>query len=190
MSRGPKSHPHNDNSNNHNHHHHNKEPHVEHHHGLFKSSASLLAGIGLVTVLAHKHWPKGILHGDDDEWATKPAHNPHRRPSEHLPAEHHHHHHSSSSHHSSRDNNAELMIERAKTTRGRGNVVYYEEVIPVRKGEGRRRDLEAQGFERRASMPEERRSNPNLPYPEHAYPDERFYEPNVGRGRRPEAVYR
>lgn len=36
-----------------------------------KSSAPLLATIGVASVLAHKLWPKGVLFGDKEEWETR-----------------------------------------------------------------------------------------------------------------------
>ncbi|KAL4723880.1 hypothetical protein ACLX1H_009525 [Fusarium chlamydosporum] len=81
-----------------------------HHHGLFKTTAGLLAGIGVATVIAHKVWPKGVLYGGHEDWE----------------------HSSSSSKHSRRQprrrspENAERVYER--TTRRHGDVVYHEEV--------------------------------------------------------------
>lgn len=111
-----------------------------HHHGLFKTTAGLLAGIGVAAVVAHKVWPKGVLYGDHEDWE-----------------------HSSKHHRSDRPNhrrrrspeNGERVVER--TTRRRGDAVYYEEV-------DRRRP---QNFERMPRPEYERMRQPaeRLPYP-------------------------
>ncbi|KAF7553654.1 hypothetical protein G7046_g7037 [Stylonectria norvegica] len=170
--RAPKHHQH-QHQHQHNEHHQNHDDDHQHHHGLFKTSAGLIAGIGLATILAHKAWPKGVIHGGQEEWETRPdprkeKHNK-REPRE-------------SERHERRD---ERVVERTKTSRGGrgGEVVYYEEVVPVRKAEGRRRDLEARGFERvgRPAEDDKMRRPGRLPYPEHAYPDERYYSPERAR---------
>lgn len=40
------------------------------HRELLKTSAGLLAGIGIASYVAHKFWPKGIMYGDKEEWET------------------------------------------------------------------------------------------------------------------------
>ncbi|KAF4971805.1 hypothetical protein FSARC_1498 [Fusarium sarcochroum] len=85
-----------------------------HHHGLFKTTAGLLAGIGVATVIAHKVWPKGVLYGDHEDWEHE-SHPKHR--------------HSDRRQHQRRRrsfDDGERVIER--TTRRRGDAVYYEEV--------------------------------------------------------------
>ncbi|KAM0200419.1 hypothetical protein ACHAPA_004852 [Fusarium lateritium] len=84
-----------------------------HHHGLFKTTAGLLAGIGVATVLAHKVWPKGILYGDHEDWA-----HPHPKPR-----------HSDRPQHRRRRSldGGERVVERTATRRG--DAVYHEEVI-------------------------------------------------------------
>ncbi|KAM5353990.1 hypothetical protein ACJ41O_000640 [Fusarium nematophilum] len=139
--------------------------HHHHHHGLFKTTTGLLAGIGLATVLAHKVWPKGVLYGDSEEWESRPR-------SKHC---HGHHHH-----HSRRSSDAERVIERAG--RRRGEVVYYEEVGPL----PRRRRSFGQSYDRLSPRPTEERIRREervgrLPYPDAAYPGDRFYEPERRR---------
>lgn len=90
-----------------------------HHHGLFKTTAGLLAGIGVATVIAHKVWPKGVLHGDHEDWEHSSAKHD-RKPTRRRRS----------------PENAERVYER--TTRRHGDVVYQEEV-------SRRRP---QGYER------------------------------------------
>ncbi|KAF5550260.1 hypothetical protein FNAPI_7783 [Fusarium napiforme] len=82
-----------------------------HHHGLFKTTAGLLAGIGVAAVVAHKVWPKGVLYGDHEDWEHSSKHHRSDRP-----------------HHRRRRSleNGERVVER--TTRRRGDAVYYEEV--------------------------------------------------------------
>ncbi|KAJ4195057.1 hypothetical protein FALCPG4_010606 [Fusarium falciforme] len=145
----------------------------EHHHGLFKTSAGLIAGIGLATVLAHKVWPKGVLYGDTEEWESRP-HPKHRHSDRH---EHHHRHR--------RASDAERAIDRAR--RHGGDVVYYEEIGPF---PGRRRSAALQSYERLSPAEEERirrmsrDEHPRvgrLPYPDEPYPGESFYEPERRR---------
>ncbi|KAF5664145.1 hypothetical protein FHETE_7196 [Fusarium heterosporum] len=82
-----------------------------HHHGLFKTTAGLLAGIGVATVIAHKVWPKGVLYGDHEDW-------------EHP---HHKHRHSDRAQRRRRSSDVgERVVER--TTRRHGDAIYYEEV--------------------------------------------------------------
>lgn len=76
-----------------------RRKHKHDHHGLFKSTAGLLAGIGIATVIAHKAWPKGVLYGGQEEWETKP----------------HGKHH------------GERVVERRRVARN-GDGAYYEEV--------------------------------------------------------------
>ncbi|RSL68523.1 hypothetical protein CEP51_012478 [Fusarium floridanum] len=144
----------------------------EHHHGLFKTSAGLIAGIGLATVLAHKVWPKGVLYGDAEEWESRP-HPKHRHSDRH---EHHRRHR--------RASDAERAIERA---RRHGDVVYYEEIGPF---PGRRRSAALQSYERLSPAEEERIRRMSrdensrvgrLPYPDEPYPGESFYEPEPRR---------
>ncbi|KAF5018102.1 hypothetical protein F66182_9941 [Fusarium sp. NRRL 66182] len=78
------------------------------HHGIFKTTAGLLAGIGVATVVAHKVWPKGILHGDREDWQSRPH------------AKHHH-----QRRHRSPDS-GERVVERV--ARRHGDVVYCDEV--------------------------------------------------------------
>lgn len=170
---------------------HQQQQQHDHHKGLFKTSAGLLAGIGVATFLAHKVWPKGVIYGDLEDWASKKADKaeakqqqrrrpePQRRTSEphHGPPRRNHNHH---------EQPPPRVIERV---RERGNVTYREEIVPVRKGDGRRRDLEARGFERVGARNNERANQP-LPYPDRAYPDERFYGPSNSRSRPGEPVYR
>ncbi|WAO90823.1 Hypothetical protein NCS54_00826300 [Fusarium falciforme] len=146
---------------------------TEHHHGLFKTSAGLIAGIGLATVLAHKVWPKGVLYGDTEEWESRP-HPKHRHSDRH---EHHHRHR--------RASDAERAIDRAR--RHGGDVVYYEEIGPF---PGRRRSAALQSYERLSPAEEERirrmsrDEHPRvgrLPYPDEPYPGESFYEPERRR---------
>lgn len=40
------------------------------HKDLLKSSAGLLAGIGIASYVAHKFWPKGVMYGDKEDWET------------------------------------------------------------------------------------------------------------------------
>ncbi|RSM04145.1 hypothetical protein CEP52_006999 [Fusarium oligoseptatum] len=144
----------------------------EHHHGLFKTSAGLIAGIGLATVLAHKVWPKGVLYGDAEEWESRP-HPKHRHSDRH---EHHRRHR--------RASDAERAIDRA---RRHGDVVYYEEIGPF---PGRRRSAALQSYERLSPAEEERIRRMSrdensrvgrLPYPDEPYPGESFYEPEPRR---------
>ncbi|KAH7140819.1 hypothetical protein EDB81DRAFT_885528 [Dactylonectria macrodidyma] len=165
----------------HRHHHQHYQPQHEHsHHGLFKTSASLLAGIGLATVLAHKVWPKGILHGDEEEWMSRP-----------MPKHHHHHHHHSSErrdHHRRRSSDADRMLDRARSTHPRGEIMYVEEEGPFRRSDARRMSLDPRALDRiederahwEANSPRGRPAV--LPYPETPYPDEKFYEPKRMRG--------
>ncbi|KAH7144378.1 hypothetical protein B0J13DRAFT_555078 [Dactylonectria estremocensis] len=164
----------------HHHQHHHHQPQHEHHHGLFKTSASLLAGIGLATVLAHKVWPKGVLHGDEEEWTTRPKSKHH----------HHHHHHSSErhEHHHRRSSDADRMLDRAKSTHPGGDIMYVEEEGPFRRGDARRMSLDPRALDRiedervhwEANSPRARPAV--LPYPETPYPNEKFYEPMRMRG--------
>ncbi|KAF5643710.1 uncharacterized protein FTJAE_3127 [Fusarium tjaetaba] len=111
-----------------------------HHHGLFKTTAGLLAGIGVAAVVAHKVWPKGVLYGDHEDWEHSSKHHRSDRP-----------------HHRRRRSleNGERVVER--TARRRGDAVYYEEV-------DRRRP---QDFERMPRPEYERMRQPaeRLPYP-------------------------
>ncbi|KAJ4260517.1 hypothetical protein NW762_007258 [Fusarium torreyae] len=121
-----------------------------HHHGLFKTTAGLLAGIGVATVIAHKVWPKGVLYGDHEDWEHE-SHPKHR--------------HSDRRQHQRRRrslDNGERVIER--TTRRRGDAVYYEEV-------SRRRPDHYE----RVSRPEHdriRQPSDRLPYP----PDDPYFQ--------------
>jgi hypothetical protein len=77
--------------------------------GLFKTTAGLLAGIGVATVIAHKVWPKGVLHGDHEDWEHSP-------PPKHSRKQHRHR----------SPGNAERVYER--TTRRHGDVIHHEEI--------------------------------------------------------------
>ncbi|KPM35024.1 hypothetical protein AK830_g11551 [Neonectria ditissima] len=158
------------------------EHHQDHqHHGLFKTSASLIAGIGLATVLAHKVWPKGVVHGDEDDWVSAPRAKHH----------HHHHHHHSSEHHHRRSVDAGRIVDHARSSHGRGDVLFVEEVGPFRRGDNNRRaSLDPRAFERvEARPPRDERVRPAvLPYPETPYPGEKFYEPSRRRAPVPELI--
>ncbi|KAF4453979.1 hypothetical protein F53441_3504 [Fusarium austroafricanum] len=117
-----------------------------HHHGLFKTTAGLLAGIGVAAVVAHKVWPKGVLYGDHEDWE-------HEQPSKHR--------HSGRQHRRRRSvDNGERVVERR--TQRHGDAVYYEEV-------SRRRP---QNYERIPRPEHERVREPveRLPYP----PDDHY----------------
>lgn len=172
----------------HHQHHQHSQPQHEHHHGLFKTSASLIAGIGLATVLAHKVWPKGVLHGDEEEWESRPK------------SKHHHHHRHSSErheHHHRRTSDADRMVDRARSAHPRGDVMYVEEAGPFRRGDSRRMSLDPRALERPGRAADERilrdahspRARPAvLPYPETPYPNDKFYEPVRMRAPIPEPI--
>jgi hypothetical protein len=40
---------------------------------LLKSSAGFLAGVGVMAVVAHKFWPKGVMYGDKEDWEKEVA---------------------------------------------------------------------------------------------------------------------
>ncbi|KAF4986635.1 hypothetical protein FDECE_15850 [Fusarium decemcellulare] len=154
-------------------HSHGSHSQEHHHHGLFKTSASLLAGIGLATVLAHKVWPKGILYGDSEDWESRP-HPKHRHSDRHLDRPR-----------PRRSLEAERVIERA---RRHGDVIYYEEIGPL---PSRRRPVAHQNYDRLSrSVEDERMRRPfreeppragRLPYPNAPYPGETYYEPERRR---------
>ncbi|KAK7407952.1 hypothetical protein QQX98_009869 [Neonectria punicea] len=167
---------------------HRHKPQPEHqqdhqHHGLFKTSASLIAGIGLATVIAHKVWPKGVVHGDEDDWESSPRSKHH----------HHHHHHYSPDHHRRHSSDVGRIVDQARSSHGRGDVLYVEEVGPFRPGDDWRKSLDHRSFERlertsderilrEARSPRDERVRPAvLPYPETPYPDAKFYEPSRRR---------
>ncbi|RGP79246.1 hypothetical protein FLONG3_2682 [Fusarium longipes] len=84
--------------------------HDQVHARLLVTTAGLLAGIGVATVIAHKVWPKGVLHGDHEDWEHPP--------SKHNRKQQQHRHRS--------PENAERLYER--TTRRHGDVVYHQEI--------------------------------------------------------------
>lgn len=49
-------------------------PRGRNHHGIFASSATLLAGIGVAALVAHHFWPRGILYSAQEEWEKKTHH--------------------------------------------------------------------------------------------------------------------
>ncbi|KAF7547671.1 hypothetical protein G7Z17_g7563 [Cylindrodendrum hubeiense] len=156
----------------HHHQHQHSQPQHEHNHGLFKTSAGLIAGIGLATVLARKVWPKGVLYdGDQDESRPKSKH-------------HHHHHHSSErhEHHHRRSSDAGRMVDRARSVHPHGEVMFVDEAGPFKRGDSRRMSLDPRTLraedERMLRDAHSPRSRPAvLPYPETPYPNEKFYEP-------------
>ncbi|KAH6968883.1 hypothetical protein DER45DRAFT_547888 [Fusarium avenaceum] len=129
-----------------------------HHHGLFKTTAGLLAGIGVATVIAHKVWPKGILYGDHEDWEH--PHPKHRHPDR---PQHHRRRRSLEG--------DERIVER--TARRHGDAVYYEEVSHRR----------PQNHERMPRLEHDRtwQSSERLPYP----PDDPYaHGPPVYRAER------
>ncbi|KAF4981489.1 hypothetical protein FZEAL_2732 [Fusarium zealandicum] len=143
----------------------------DHHHGLFKTSAGLIAGIGLATVLAHKVWPKGILYGGAEEWESRP-----------IPKHHHSDRHEHRRHHHRHSSDTGRVVERA---RRRGDVVYYEEISHF---PSRRRSFGPQTYERMSRGVEEngiprpvRDDFGPPPHPDAPYPGEVFYEPERRR---------
>ncbi|KAI5457620.1 hypothetical protein BGZ63DRAFT_393318 [Mariannaea sp. PMI_226] len=174
-------------------HHHSHERHHEHHHDLIKTSAGLIAGLGLATVLARKVWGKDDEENDKRSSSrSRSKHDSHGHSHdrdhdhENHHHHHHHHHHQESSkhhhgHHHRRDSDvssrSERMVDRARGTHAHDAVYMQETGALHRRDEARRMSLEPRVPERTEKQASSGRPPRPLPYPETPYPSEKFYEP-------------